>query len=328
MVIPNGYAQDNIYTIKAGDTLSQIVEQNTSPPPPLYGSNGRIKQILAINPQILNPNLIFVGDKIFLTKKKPNIPLSPKVLEVAAAQQKENPQKVKLPKKILVQELQELEDSWTLSADYGAKFFSYKQSGILGNAQIGTNLFNIYNLSTKYKIGDYFAHFKFNTFEVQYVASGNSNAKRINSFELTGGYKHLYGGIAMAETPLFKNAAGVVLLSKLSKINLMMGYFTSWKLPVRKKTQLSWDSSLSYALSGRSNNVDIKVSSMNSYSVSSSLKLSRELLNNKNYCVNLIWPIYGAYSNLKSNLGWGTSTGSVKSSSWEMGTQLGVEIKL
>jgi hypothetical protein len=211
--------------------------------------------------------------------------------------------------------------------DYGVKYLSYDQSGVLGNAQVGTNLFNILNLSTRYKIGKYNAHFKFDTYELKYEASAISCSKKMNSFELVAGYKHFYSGISISDNPIFKNDSGTVLLSKISTLNLVIGYFTSWELPVKKKTDLAWESSFNYSLSASSDNVDIEISNVDSYSIDTSLRLSRELLSKKNYSINLVWPVYGTYTSLKSNLNWGASGGETKSSSWVVGTQLGAEVK-
>lgn len=55
------------YTVQVGETLSSIVESQTSPPPPLYGEGGRLEKVLKLNPNILDPNDIRVGDVIILS---------------------------------------------------------------------------------------------------------------------------------------------------------------------------------------------------------------------------------------------------------------------
>lgn len=54
------------YVVKVGETLSSIVEAQTSPPPPLYGEGGRLETVLKLNPNISDPNDIRVGDVIIL----------------------------------------------------------------------------------------------------------------------------------------------------------------------------------------------------------------------------------------------------------------------
>jgi hypothetical protein len=38
------------YIVKKGDTLSEIVSRYTSPPPPLYGKQGRMESVRKLNP--------------------------------------------------------------------------------------------------------------------------------------------------------------------------------------------------------------------------------------------------------------------------------------
>jgi LysM repeat protein len=52
------------YVIKSGDTLSKIAQQHYGPP--IYGSQGGIRKILADNPKISNPDRIYVGQRLEL----------------------------------------------------------------------------------------------------------------------------------------------------------------------------------------------------------------------------------------------------------------------
>jgi LysM repeat protein len=66
----------NVYTVKAGDTLSSIAEAN-------LGSASKWKELWELNPQIKNPNKLKIGQKIVLgeAKEEPAVPAEPEVKE-------------------------------------------------------------------------------------------------------------------------------------------------------------------------------------------------------------------------------------------------------
>ena len=92
------------YVIKRGDTLSGIAHRNFSGK--VYGKNGSLAKILDLNPQIKNPNLIFVGQSIELENAIPTQQMAnvPQVLEQAKQPQSKTDEfKDRLP----------AEESWT-----------------------------------------------------------------------------------------------------------------------------------------------------------------------------------------------------------------------
>lgn len=131
----------------------------------------------------------------------------------------------------------------------------------------------------------------------------------------------------MNDSPLFKNSAGTIKLSKLSTTTIRAGAQKQWKLPVKKKTKLKLKALIDYPLSSSSNNSDIEIASISGFSFFTNLKLSREILKKKNYSINAIWPIYFNYQSLTTKLTWGASDGSSKSTIWSAGTRLGLEIE-
>lgn len=56
----------NVYTVKAGDTLSSIAEAN-------LGSASKWKELWELNPQIKDPNKLKIGQKIFLSLEKEEV---------------------------------------------------------------------------------------------------------------------------------------------------------------------------------------------------------------------------------------------------------------
>ena len=52
------------YVVKKGDTLSQVSEKMV--PGPVLGKNGSLERVLALNPNIKNPDLIYPGEQVQL----------------------------------------------------------------------------------------------------------------------------------------------------------------------------------------------------------------------------------------------------------------------
>ena len=63
LVVFASHAFANTYVVKSGDSLSKIAKS-------IYGNEDKWKDIWKLNPQIKNPNLITVGQKITVFKKK------------------------------------------------------------------------------------------------------------------------------------------------------------------------------------------------------------------------------------------------------------------
>jgi LysM repeat protein len=79
-------AESITYIVKKGDTLSEIAHKNI--PGPIYGRNGSLDKILSFNPQIKNPNKIYVGAVINLD--------TPSLRSVAEEHPPEGPARIEL----------------------------------------------------------------------------------------------------------------------------------------------------------------------------------------------------------------------------------------
>lgn len=66
LVIENAIATERRYIVRNGDTLSRIALTYAPSLPSLYGPSGRIQYLLDLNPQIKDPDLIFVGQTIYV----------------------------------------------------------------------------------------------------------------------------------------------------------------------------------------------------------------------------------------------------------------------
>lgn len=312
MLIVNLAFAHNVYIVKSGDTISKIVENNTAPPPALYGKNGRLAKVLSLNPSISDINRIVIGQKIILEK---SIVLVENKLPSAKTQIIED--------KI---DLTSVVDSWKIGINYGLKYFTLDQSGILGSGNLAVLVTDALTFSSIYQVNDFSINFDYHSFGLEYEASGSSDSKNYSSFDLYGSYRSFIAGIGASNKPLFKNDSGSISLAKLSALSLRFGYQTFWTIKSNKQTQLKFRALLDYYLNGNSDNLDIEVSEVSGYLLTSSVALSREIIKNSGYQINLLWPIFFKYQSLKTNLSWGTSDGEVTSTGLELGTQLGVEV--
>lgn len=131
----------NVYIVKSGDTLSRIVEKNTSPPPPLYGENGRLANVLALNPSISNVNHITVGQKIILTRS------------ALLIESKFRPAKTQ----IIEHRMNSINtvDRWKIGINYGLKYFTLDQSGILGSANLAVIITDALTVNSSYRFNDF-----------------------------------------------------------------------------------------------------------------------------------------------------------------------------
>lgn len=220
-----------------------------------------------------------------------------------------------------------LPSSWLISLDYGTNYFNYNQSGVLGTANIGLNILNTFKISSLYTLGDFATRLSFDTYTLKYQSQSTLRSKKINSFELLAGYGSFFAGFGFNGNPIFKNESGNVLLSDLSTLDFTVLYNKTWALKTQRKTTLSWDAGLTYALSASSSNADIDVSDITSYSFKSTIKLTRVLLDRKSYLLLLHCPLYGSYRSTETNITWTTSQGEATSTSWEIGARVGLELE-
>jgi hypothetical protein len=302
----------NVYIVKSGDTLSKIVEKNTAPPPPLYGENGRLAKVLALNPSIFDVNRITVGQEILLA---------------SSAILVEN--KLKPAKAQIIEDRMnstDVVDTWSIGINYGLKYFTLNQSGVLGSTNLAVIVTDTLTISSIYQTSDFSINFDYHSFGLEYETSGNSDSDTYTSFDLYGGYRSFLAGVGTSTKPLFKNDSGSVTLSKFSALSLKLGYQAFWTIKSKKQTQLKFRTLLDYYLSGSSDNLDIEVSKLSGYLLSSSIALSREIIKNPRYQIHLMWPLFFKYQSLKTNLSWGTSDGEISSTGLELGTQLGIEV--
>jgi len=312
MLIINSAFAHTVYIVKNGDTLSKIVKDNTAAPPSLYGKNGRLAKVLSLNPSIYNANYITVGQEIILAT--PIVSIETRLKPAKAKTIEEKVSSINI------------QDSWGLSLNYGLKYFTLDQSGVLGSVNFAVTVIDALSFSSTYQVDDFSINFDFNSYGLKYEVSGSSDSQKYSSFDLYGSYGNFLAGIGVSNMPIFKNESGNVTLSKLSLLGLKLGYLSLWTIKSKKLTQLKFRTIFDYYFNGSSDNLDIDVSQTSGYSLASSISLSKEIIKNSRYQLNLLWPIFLKYQNIETDLSWGTSDGEITSKGIELVTQLGVEI--
>ena len=115
------------YIVMRGDTLSGIASSHY-PEMRIYGTEGSLEKLLKFNPEIKNPDLIFVGQKINLS-------------EVISEQSRIKEEEANLAPKNEEREdyILDKDESgvFDLSLGVGAYYYSHSQSGVLGSANVG-----------------------------------------------------------------------------------------------------------------------------------------------------------------------------------------------
>lgn len=313
------------YLIERGDTLSGIVQDNTSSENgPLYGEEGRIHKILSINPQVENPNIIYVGKSLYLRKSIESVVPNEMAEENVNVKPGSKDEEVKDERNLVSNK--KSEDRWSLNIDYGLKHFNYEQAGDFGPAEFGVNVFHVLNIGSRYRYKSYSVSLNFNNRNVKYEARGQKSSKTMNSFELMGGYKSFRLGISSAEKPVFRSNHGRIELTQLTSLNLLLGYEKEWLLNSSRPTFLSLGSYVAYILDGKTDNMGVTIKDSSGYSLKGSAKLTREILRKENYKLNIYWPIIVSLEDYDNEIFWRDSSGQANSKRWDIGSQLGLEL--
>lgn len=293
----NSFSED-YYIVRVGDTLSEIVQRETLPPPSLYGVNGRISQILQNNPQIKNPNTVYIGEKIDLRLKNSQ---SPTLMTEGA---------VKKNEKLIINKLNNNpigNDKWRVGFFYGGRSFDHSQSGDLGKASVGLIPLNHLGLSSIYYYKKYKFSLNLETYSINLKASTSIIEERLSLIDLILGYKKTRFLLSLEEMPIFKNDNGVVLSSKMKVLKAKIGYEYKWKLPASKKTYISIDGIISYSIMATPSNTDIQDVSMFGFDIGLTSTLSRQIYTNQSFDIFAVMPIGVHYNQQKYKLTWGKS---------------------
>jgi hypothetical protein len=298
------------YRVLESDTFSSVVKRHTKRSTKTFNENANA--IRLHNPQIQNINKLVVGQLIYL-------PTTVSTRDIASS-----------PKdQIKVTDSPRAEESqyWNIGFNYGSKYLNLSQTGVLGKADLGAIVPKSINLYSQYHNGDYSFGVSYQSYALKYKANGVTESQDFNSFNLLFGYKSLVTGFEFSEEPLFKNDNGTIIYSKYLTKKFKLGFIKEWNFKSRKPTSLELSSILDYQFEGDSSDKDIEISKTSGYGVKINTTLKRELYRKPSYQVFVVWPTFMNYQENSSTINWGASSGESKSTKWEVGTQLGIEIK-
>lgn len=302
-----GLAQ-NFHTVIEGDILSQIVKEKF-PHQKLYGQRGKIAEVLVHNPHILNPNLIYPKQKIYLEPK-------PKTQEDLSIPE-DKVQNVAVPRA----------ERWSIAALYGVKFLSVSQSGALGEAKVGELFFHDLSLSTEFLHDDSAFGLQLHSYKFKNKKLDSSDSKQMYSVDIYGSYKWILGGVNLEDYPLFKSHNGDVDMVKMTLLSLSLGARKDLKLEATKPTFLKLKGWLSYPLSLSSDSSDAKIESVQGFGFTGQADFNREFYRTQNYSLHGTWMTQVGFQNLSQKMEWDATRGKVKSNAINALTAVGILLK-
>ncbi len=234
------------YTVKSGDTLSEIIYEQIGEP--IYGKKGNLKKILALNPILitkpdrLRPGQIielgnlktvaaviiakparrtpaaFIADNDSTSIQNPvvipveNLP-EPKPAEIQKTIELQTPLSHSFPK--LTDEVSDQELELELKAGYGAGIVLFKQTGAFANVSAGAIVLNIAAIETGVRYGDAFGLAEFSSYSLNmgtnWANPAESQSKSFQRLGLKGGYKIFYVGVEGVSAPVFRAGSGTTL---------------------------------------------------------------------------------------------------------------------
>ncbi len=302
---------EEIYVIKSGDTLSSILKKRFHGEE-IYGKNGKLAQVLALNPNIKNPNKIFQNQSIHLTQ---NLVKTPEIIYEPTREQKREI----ILKKVL--------DNWDISTLYGTKFVSITQTGALGSAKVGTIFINNLKFNSEFRFEDWASWIHFDAYNFKYTSTNSSDSRPMYSLDLGLSYKWFMGGIGMEQNPLFRNNAGNIEMAKQTQNYLELGFRNDIEMPTRKPTILKLKSWIKIPLSTASDNSQIELNSISGYGARVQLELNRQILSQENYSLHASWMINLNYQEIAQHVKWDSTSGKINSTVVNASTAIGILFK-
>jgi hypothetical protein len=322
------------YTVKNGDTFSEIVDKYTAPPPSLYGKNGRIARILALNPNIKDPNFIMIGETITLEKISKNRGLEnrfdrpSKISKLVLDETKIKEGQLK-GERGQVHPVLDKDDTgiFDFGIGYGGKFYSHGQSGALGSANVGALFLNNLSFFTSYEKRNFKLETEANTYKFKYDVNGSSSEKQLYSYSLRSFYQNFFLGITFEQQPLFKNGGNGVEMVAETSILPSLGYKWDIELSSKIETRLLLQTSVGYFLDSSASDPDIKISNHKGFSAEIKTRLTRRLNKSKRFPIYYFWSNDLGYRDYERSVEWGTSSGSVKSEHLHFNSTVGLKIE-
>ncbi len=313
-----------IYTIQKGDTLSNVLSK-IYPKHNVYGKTGSLKKILLLNPQIKNPNRVFINQTILLEDQ---------TIEIKNETDSTTPPTVIVEKFINTQEkniesekniLAAQNDQFTFSILYGGRFISHRETGVLGKSNIGNLFLNNLKLNTEFVFDDYRLGLRLESYKFKYSYLNSTDSKNIYSLELNTAYKWMTASLLMDQGILFRNKVNSVELAKTSILFASLGAFKEYSLATKKPTFIKIEGQVLYPLSHFSESKQIETNSISGYGLKAGVGITRLMVAKEDYSISFKWLTELKYKNIKQSIVWDASIGDTQIETMHVSSGMGVE---
>lgn len=316
MTAGNAFAQGT-HIVREGDVLSKIV-LNKYPNPTfrVYGQEGKLKEILKLNPELRDPHQIYPNQVIILE------PAGPASYESQVGEP------------VLGIEVDPVRDEktagnteekhWDIYGHYGAKFLSYSQTNTLGSLDVGAFFPSYFQLGAEYKKDIWAGWINAQAYKIRYESGSFSGSRSIRSYELGGSYQNFIGSLGMEDSPLFKESPARVEMSEYTLLYVGLGWRQDWNL---KSTLLRFKSWLKYPVNVIGEGPQVKITSPKGYKAQAQLQWQYPFYKNANYELFADWQNDMSYQATKADIKWGTTQGQIDAKILEISTSLGLHLK-
>jgi hypothetical protein len=317
------FAQD-FYVIQKGDVLSKILQRNF-PNQPIYGKNGKLSEIMLMNPKIKNPHLIYPKTSLILRRGSEKNNESRSNLEAPEEIKEVNPPPLKDVRTL--SSVEEIEH-WDISATYGGKFVSLSQDGVLGDADLGVIFLQNLKLKSVYHHNLWSFGMEFESYKFKYETLSSKGSEDMFKMDIYSSYKWMLGGLSVDDqTPLLKNDNGDISAVRQSLVFLSLGVKKDISLPTKKPTSIKLKSVARYALDGSTDSPEIEVSSVNGFSVRGQIEFLRQIYSKEDYSLSASWMNDFGYQKISQKINWETSAGNMSSTFIDASTALGLMVR-
>lgn len=318
--------EDVYYTIREGDTLSNIVEEQF-PMDYIYGKNRRLDKLIKLNRSILkNPNSIRPGLVVRLGERSEMEKIaylpSPMTLPEIAT--------VEIP--IAPSEAQRApasatNDEWIMSLAYGAHFTSVSQQGAQGKAEIGAISANHLRVKSEFTSDNISGWVSYDNYKFNFKSTGFQDSTSLSCIDLGASYYWLQASLGVEESPLIKAQGSTVTMINESVIYASVGAKKSVSLNTRKPTSFNMSATIRYPLKVQTDTMGVDLSGVSGFSLIVRSELSREISHNENYSINLYWSNDVAYKKMSQQTVWGAHSGKVNLDKIDISSLLGLSFK-
>lgn len=306
------------YVVNKKDTLSNISGE-IFPEHRIYGRNGMLKKIIALNPTI-NPHKIKINQIILLPYKVATVD---KTEIVELAQEQTSPIELQPISREIASE-QPQEDAWILKILYGMKFLSLEQSETLPGFALSSFTSDVLKVESEFQYNKFKFIGSLETYSFSFASTSVSNKEKLSIIELSAVLNNFLLGLSVTEIPLLRVTTTALGFSKETQIGLMFGYDKTWDLKTVKPTTINLNSTITIPFSSSTNKTDTTSRSLKGFEFKAEAEISRVIFKKENYSLSVIWQNELVYGQTARQIKWDTSNGQVKVKKTEAKSLIGL----